>query len=137
MVSGQWPAVDNLLTCDFPVVDVATMELTKITIDKDDFIEFLSQAAEAGSLTFSTNPAGEVWPCEGDGRSKDAQRRYIETPTYLLKTAKAAYLEWREKGGRFRIDFFGVYCHVARCYLISMDQVTGFGALSDFDAYAI
>jgi hypothetical protein len=90
----------------------------KFTIDKDDFLEFLGQAAEVKSLTFSTNPAGEVWPCDGSGFSEQSQRRYVERPTYLLKTAIAEYLKWRDEGGRFRIDFFGVYCHIVRRYLI-------------------
>jgi hypothetical protein len=100
------------------VIGGGSMRTTNVTIDKDDFLEFLGQAAEVESLTFSTNPAREVWPCDGDGYSKDSRRRYIEAPAHLLKAAIDEYLNWREEGGRFRIDFFGVYCHIERGYLI-------------------
>lgn len=102
--------------------------MAKLAIDKDDFVEFLHQAAEVRSLTFSTNRSGFVWPCDKLGFHHESERRYIQNPSYLLKISIAEYLKYREKGGRFRIDFHGIYCHETNQYIVrwikSADLVT-------------
>ena len=93
-------------------------DMTKISVDKDDFLEFLHQAADVHSLTFSTNHFRSVWSSDKSGFHHESERRYIKGPCYLLKRSIDEYLKIREFGGRFRIDFHGVYCHDSNRYVI-------------------
>ena len=92
--------------------------MTKLTIDRDDFIEFLHQSAEVRSLTFSTNHLRLVWPCYKLGFHHESERRYIDEPCELLKQSIDQYLKIREIGGRFLIDFHGIYCHESSHYVV-------------------